>query len=135
MRRTAIPILMLLAIAVFAWSQQRAPVHAPTAPATAHSIASAATSPPVRSQDALPPEVAVTLALIQRGGPFPHRQDGVVFENREGELPVRPRGFYHEFTVETPGAHDRGARRIITGSGSEMYWTDDHYQSFERIVP
>jgi ribonuclease T1 len=83
----------------------------------------------------LPPEAAQTVALIEAGGPFPYDRDGVVFENREGLLPAESSGYYHEYTVPTPGAGDRGARRIIEGSGGELYWTDDHYQSFERISP
>ncbi len=84
--------------------------------------------------DQLPPEARDTLALIAEGGPFPYRQDGVVFQNREGYLPSEPDGYYHEYTVKTPGASDRGARRIITGSQGEMYYTDDHYVTFKRIV-
>src|SRR5437763_217883 len=72
-------------------------------------------------------EVRKTLDLIHAGGPFRHRQDGVVFGNREGRLPTRPRGYYHEYTVETPGSPDRGARRIIRGGGGEIYYTRDHY--------
>lgn len=81
----------------------------------------------------LPPEAAVTLALIDRGGPFPHEEDGDVFDNREGLLPSADGGYYHEYTVDTPGSADRGARRIVTGAQGEYYWTEDHYQSFERI--
>ena len=84
---------------------------------------------------ALPPEAAETLTLIDAGGPFPHRQDGAVFENREGILPDAADGTYHEYTVETPGSPDRGARRIVIGDQGEAYWTDDHYDSFWRIAP
>ena len=83
----------------------------------------------------LPAEAAQTVTLIEHGGPFPYDRDGVVFENREGLLPAEPTGYYHEYTVPTPGASDRGARRIIQGSSGELYWTADHYQSFERISP
>ena len=83
----------------------------------------------------LPPEAAHTVALIRAGGPFPYDRDGVVFENREGLLPAERSGYYHEYTVPTPGASDRGARRIIEGSAGELYWTDDHYRTFERISP
>jgi ribonuclease T1 len=83
----------------------------------------------------LPPEAARTVALIDAGGPFPYDRDGIVFGNYEGLLPAEPSGYYHEYTVPTPGASDRGARRIIDGSGGELYWTDDHYRSFERISP
>lgn len=82
---------------------------------------------------ALPAEARLTLALIQRGGPFPFRRDGSAFQNRERRLPERPYGYYREFTVPTPGARDRGARRIISGSPGEYYFTPDHYRSFRRI--
>ncbi|MCK9537784.1 ribonuclease domain-containing protein [Dokdonella sp.] len=83
----------------------------------------------------LPREARDTLALIARGGPFPYRQDGTVFQNRERLLPPAPRGTYREYTVPTPGARTRGARRIITaGAPPSAYWyTDDHYRSFRRF--
>ena len=65
------------------------------------------------SHAGLPPEAIETLALIQRGGPFPYRKDGTTFQNRERLLPARPRGYYREYTVPTPGSRDRGARRIV----------------------
>ncbi|MCX7175552.1 MAG: ribonuclease, partial [Proteobacteria bacterium] len=74
-----------------------------------------------------------TLRLIERGGPFPGRRDGVVFGNREHRLPTRPRAYYHEYTVPTPGRHDRGARRIVAGEAREYYYSDDHYRSFRKI--
>jgi len=85
--------------------------------------------------DFLPPEAHATIALIERGGPFPHRQDGSVFGNREGRLPRQPRGWYREYTVDTPGLSHRGARRIVTGGNPprEWYYTDDHYDSFRRF--
>lgn len=82
----------------------------------------------------LPPEARDTLDLIDRGGPFPYRQDGTVFGNFEKLLPAKPRGYYHEYTVRTPGARDRGARRIVTGQGGETYYTEDHYQSFRAVL-
>lgn len=83
----------------------------------------------------LPPEARATLARIRAGGPFSHRQDGSTFQNREGLLPRQPRGHYREYTVETPGSRDRGARRIVTGGDPprEYFWTRDHYRSFRRI--
>ncbi len=77
--------------------------------------------------------VVHVLELIAHGGPFPYRQDGVVFQNREGRLPSQVRGYYHEYTVPTPGAPTRGARRIIKGNGGETYYTRDHYRTFLRI--
>ena len=82
----------------------------------------------------LPPEAQETLARIEAGGPFPYKQDGRVFHNRERLLPQRARGYYREYTVKTPGARDRGARRIVGGRGGEYYYTRDHYRSFRRIV-
>ncbi|MFZ2503594.1 MAG: ribonuclease domain-containing protein [Nocardioides sp.] len=81
----------------------------------------------------LPPEAIDTLALIKAGGPFPYDEDDGTFKNLEGLLPDRDRGYYREYTVETPGSSTRGARRIVVGGGGEYYWTEDHYQSFERI--
>jgi len=81
----------------------------------------------------LPPEARTTIELINRNGPFPHPQDGKTFSNREKLLAQRARGYYREYTVKTPGARDRGARRIVAGNGGEFYYTDDHYRSFRRI--
>ena len=92
----------------------------------------------------LPGEARETLSLIERGGPFPYpHKDGSTFGNFERRLPIQRRGYYREYTVPTPGRHDRGARRIIVGgssgprvhsaASSEYYYTDDHYRSFRRI--
>jgi ribonuclease T1 len=88
----------------------------------------------VRAAD-LPPQAQATLALIAAGGPFPYSEDGVVFTNREGLLPQEPGGYYHEYTVVTPGSVDRGARRIVVGGGGQEYYTDDHYSSFREVLP
>ncbi|MEO5884974.1 MAG: ribonuclease domain-containing protein [Candidatus Limnocylindrales bacterium] len=90
---------------------------------------------PVVALADLPPEARQTLEHIQSGGPLPYRQDGAVFENREGRLPTRESGYYREYTVPTPGADDRGARRIVLGGDGDMYWTSDHYDSFAWIDP
>lgn len=81
----------------------------------------------------LPPEARQTIALIRKGGPFSYERDGAVFGNFEKRLPAKERGYYREYTVRTPGAKNRGARRIIAGKGGELYYTDDHYESFSRI--
>lgn len=105
--------------------------HATASPAAAASAASATTS----NQDGLPPEALATLRLIASHGPFPYDRDGVVFNNFEHRLPEQPRGYYREYTVPTPGASNRGARRIITGGEPPQvyYYSDDHYQSFRPI--
>jgi ribonuclease T1 len=87
----------------------------------------------------LPAEAQATERLIRSGGPFPYGKDGTVFGNRERLLPAHPRGYYREYTVRTPGARDRGARRIVCGGRQPTdpeacYYTADHYASFRRIV-
>lgn len=89
---------------------------------------------------ALPPEGQQTYRLIHQGGPFPYEKDGSVFGNRERQLPRQARGYYREYTVKTPGARDRGARRIVCGGEAPRqpeacYYTADHYASFRVIVP
>lgn len=83
----------------------------------------------------LPAEARATLALIRKGGPYPYRQDGTRFGNRERLLPQQSRDYYREFTVRTPGSRDRGARRIVSGGSppAEFFYTSDHYRSFKRI--
>jgi ribonuclease T1 len=85
----------------------------------------------------LPGEAARVMAAIRSGGPFRYERDGVTFGNRERILPAQPRGYYHEYTVPTPGALDRGARRIVCGGPRKApdacWYTGDHYQSFVRI--
>lgn len=116
MRRLLIPLLVLLIGAATLWQQQGVG-QLPGA--------------------GLPPEAFDTIDLIQRGGPFPYRQDGKTFGNREGLLPDEARGYYREYTVPTPGSPDRGARRIVTGGSppSAWYYTDDHYRSFRPFDP
>ena len=83
--------------------------------------------------DELPPEARATLQLIKQGGPFPFPRDGVIFGNFEKRLPQQPRNYYHEYTVRTPGARNRGARRIVCGAPVERYYSGDHYRTFRRI--
>lgn len=87
----------------------------------------------------LPKEAQDLRVLIGKGGPFPYSRDGVVFGNREKILPMKPQGYYHEYTVRTPGAKDRAARRMVCGGPKTTpdvcYYSDDHYQSFRRIRP
>lgn len=116
-----------------------------TATATKPAKAKATATPTrkaVRSQSGLPiiyyadlpREAQNTIKLIDKGGPFPYSRDGVEFQNRERLLPRKDRGYYHEYTVITPGSDDRGARRIIAGENGELYYTDDHYDSFKEVV-
>lgn len=136
MRKLSIIALLLLVAAMWWWGSRPAqPAFAPP-PLESAPAARIPSSPAAQSRpDFLPSEAHETLGLIASKGPYPHRQDGSVFGNREGRLPDRPRGYYHEFTVATPGAGNRGARRIITGGQppETCYYTDDHYESFREF--
>lgn len=92
------------------------------------------TALPTCALSSLPSQASDTLDLIHSGGPFPYAQDGTVFQNREGILPDESSGYYHEYTVKTPGSDDRGARRLVGGGAKTtpefVYYTDDHYSSF-----
>ena len=85
----------------------------------------------------LPKEAQQVYELVAKGGPFPFDRDGVVFGNREKLLPAKPRGYYHEYTVRTPGVTNRGGRRLVCGgkktAPDACYYTDDHYRSFRKI--
>lgn len=87
------------------------------------------------AETSLPAEARETLRLIDRGGPYPYRRDGLTFKNLEKRLPLKQRGYYREYTVPTPASRDRGARRIVTGAQPPVvfYYTDDHYRSFRGI--
>jgi ribonuclease T1 len=80
-------------------------------------------------------EITRVLSAIDSGAPLPYSEDGQTFQNREGLLPAKPLGYYREYTVETPGSPDRGARRLVIGEQGETYYTDDHYASFTRVDP
>ena len=117
-------------VVVAVW-MARALATAPQARGTADGLAPVAVAE-------LPREAREVLALIARGGPFPHERDGVPFGNRERILPSAPRGYYREYTVRTPHERSRGARRIVCGGDrtapDACFYTYDHYQSFRRIV-
>jgi ribonuclease T1 len=81
----------------------------------------------------LPREARETYALIKQGGPFPYERDGIVFKNFEKRLPLKPRGYYREYTVRSPWRKDRGPRRIVAGADGDSYYTSDHYRTFRRI--
>jgi ribonuclease T1 len=142
-------LVVLLAIGAW-WLQSSNDDDGPAAPTSSASSSSSAAQqrPSTPQPDAeiddtsglplvdladLPPEAAAVVTLIDQGGPFAYDKDGSTFGNYEGLLPDRPGGYYREYTVETPGSYDRGARRIIGGADGELYWTEDHYESFEVI--
>jgi ribonuclease T1 len=82
----------------------------------------------------LPVEARDVVDKLAHGGAFKYRQDGAAFGNREKRLPEKPSGYYREYTVTTPGLADRGPRRVIAGRDGELYYTPDHYRSFQWIV-
>ncbi|HEU5427135.1 MAG TPA: ribonuclease domain-containing protein [Actinocrinis sp.] len=82
----------------------------------------------------LPSQAVATLRLVAAGGPYPYPEDDTVYGNYSGALPRERRGYYHEFTVVTPGSGTRGARRVVTGAGGEDYYTADHYVTFDWIA-
>jgi guanyl-specific ribonuclease Sa len=126
-------VLLLAAFAATEWWASRGPADPPVAGTQTETATGARGAP--RYPSFLPPEAVITLAAIERGGPFPYDRDGTVFQNRERRLPEQPPGYYREYTVETPGSRDRGARRIVTGGQPPQvyYYTDDHYRSFRRV--
>ncbi|GAA2348971.1 hypothetical protein GCM10010431_86080 [Streptomyces kunmingensis] len=122
-----------LAAALFVGGPATVAAQAAPAPVTASASLSAAAVGDI-CYSALPSQAHDTLDLIAQGGPYPYDQDGTVFQNREGVLPSQSTGYYHEYTVITPGSSDRGARRIVTGeSNQEDYYTSDHYASFDLV--
>lgn len=132
----AVGVLLLVVLALAGCEAGPAPAAAPPSPA---SIADGGI--PDCAAGALPPEAHEVVEDVEAGGPFEHpRNDGVTFGNREGLLPDEERGYYREYTVETPGLDHRGARRIVTGGPDardpeRWYYTDDHYESFCEFDP
>jgi ribonuclease T1 len=148
MRRRQHPLIWiaaLLAVAIGTWWQQRdrvAESPVPTSTSAQSQTIDARpqqTDEPSRKLDSVVrdaeerAELQKTLDLIARGGPFPYEKDGSVFANRERRLPQHERGYYREYTVVTPRAQNRGARRVVRGNGGETYYTRDHYRTFVRI--
>jgi ribonuclease T1 len=134
-RRPLLALILLIALLAAGYA-----VRAVNDTGSAHPrsvMSSVATSSPagnVVALSSLPAQAAQTVRLIQRGGPFPYpSNDAVVFHNNEHLLPAEPDGYYHEYTVPTPGESTRGARRIITGRDGEYYYTGDHYETFVRV--
>jgi ribonuclease T1 len=110
-----------------------APAPAPAAVAPAQASCGDTSGFQQVALSSLPSQATDTVNLIKAGGPYPYPEDGEVFDNREGILPACDSGYYHEYTVDTPGSPTRGTRRIITGQGGEYFYTDDHYASFKLV--
>ncbi|WP_342318198.1 ribonuclease domain-containing protein [Corynebacterium mayonis] len=87
----------------------------------------------------IPAEAHQVIDAVQKGGPHKYPEDDSRFGNYENLLPPEKLGYYREYTVETPGVHHRGPRRIVTGGGAdgrvdEWYYTDDHYETFCEVT-
>jgi ribonuclease T1 len=132
-RRVSAALIGLLLLVAGGWFGQQ--VLSVPASADRPAVAASAAGLQVRALSQLPPQATEVWQRIQHGGPFPYRQDGTVFGNREGRLPQRQSGFYREYTVPTPGEPDRGPRRLVTGGAVELYYTGDHYTSFVVVDP
>ncbi len=128
-------LLVIVAVAYFAFIEPDNP--SATTPASPPRVERSVSPPlptaPTSVEQSLPPEARETIAAIDAGGPFPYDRDGSVFQNRERRLPAQESGYWREYTVDTPGSSDRGARRLVEGRGGELYYTDDHYRSFRQI--
>ncbi|MFF1444887.1 ribonuclease domain-containing protein [Streptomyces sp. NPDC058295] len=131
--RVLVRLLLPLALLTGCTTGEPGPQDSTAAVATAAEPSWAGGLATVRESE-LPADARRTLRLIDDGGPFPYAKDGAVFGNFEGLLPAHKRGYYHEYTVETPGSRDRGARRVVTGQGDEIYYTDDHYDTFRAVL-
>jgi guanyl-specific ribonuclease Sa len=138
-RRLTVALVGLIALVVIGWfvkdnssgppTQTTKPVV--TSAAQSETVPGANSGLDVEALSKLPAEAGKTWKLIEAKGPFPYpRNDGVTFQNREKRLPAKDSGYYKEYTVPTPGSSDRGARRIVTGSEKEVFYTGDHYSSF-----
>lgn len=140
-RALAIGMVLLAALAVARWQwpqpdDARPPIAVPAHAESARTGSAIGSPSGTVSPQALPAQARTVLHAIRSGGTFPYRQDGQVFHNRERRLPLQARGWYREYTVPTPGARDRVARRIVAGGAppTEFWYTDDHYRSFRRIA-
>lgn len=144
-------VVLLIAAIVGGWSHGQTPAHPPGHAPTATQAPAPAAPTATAQADAPPDHYATiggqpindrdtvrgiwdTLRRVAHGPPFPYRQDGASFSNREGRLPTRDRGWWHEYTVETPGSPDRGARRLVIGKDGETWYSGDHYRSFVRLA-
>ncbi|WP_434448803.1 ribonuclease domain-containing protein [Lentzea sp. E54] len=135
-RRLTVALVGLIALVVVGWFVKDT-TSSETPPASNQPSASRLAVPgsssglDVEALSSLPAEAGATWKLIEANGPFPYpRNDGVTFQNREKRLPAKDSGYYKEYTVPTPGSKDRGARRIVTGSEKEVFYTGDHYSTF-----
>ncbi|HEX7308343.1 ribonuclease domain-containing protein [Lentzea sp.] len=138
-RRLTVALVGLVALVVIGWFVKDGTTATPpenakpsaSSSAAAGAVPGAKSGMDVQALSKLPAEAVKTWKLIEANGPFPYpRNDGVTFENREKRLPQQKSGYYKEYTVPTPGSPDRGARRLVTGSEKEVFYTGDHYSSF-----
>ena len=131
---TPTPTPRLRATATRVSSTRATPTPTPRVRATATPRVQGVSGLPTIRYQNLPKQAKDTIALIEQGGPFPFERDGITFQNREQLLPRKRSGYYREYTVITPGSRNRGARRIVAGAEGELYYTDDHYESFKEVI-
>jgi guanyl-specific ribonuclease Sa len=143
-RRISAALIGLIVLVVGGWLVKNATSHdsgpglvsSATATHGSGPVAGSGAGLPLKTLSSLPSQAADTWKLIEAGGPYPYpRNDNVVYQNRNKVLPVQKSDFYHEYTVKTPGSPDRGARRLITGQGGELFYTGDHYTTFVLVDP
>jgi ribonuclease T1 len=106
----------------------------PTAPPSGAATATPRSDLPGIAVADLPLQARDTLALVDRGGPYPYGQDNTIFSNLERALPERPKGYYREYTVVSPGSSSRGTRRLVVGARGDIYYTADHYATFRQVL-
>ncbi len=126
MRRLLAVLLGLCALLAGCAAQPAAPTQSVATEGRSGLLAVALSSLPRQAQD--------TYDLILAGGPYPYRQDGQVFGNREALLPAADYGWYREYTIPTPGSADRGAQRFVVSGDQVFFYTDDHYDSFSEVI-
>jgi ribonuclease T1 len=129
----AAAIVVIALLAVFGLDRYTG-TSGPNTGSTASTSATPSSGLPTITVAALPAQARSVLVLIDAGGPFPYKQDDTVFSNFEGLLPKHASGYYHEYTVVTPGSPDRGTRRLIAGHDGDIYYTSDHYASFRQVI-
>jgi ribonuclease T1 len=135
MNTTMVPISIAYAINTSCYNSLSSNHHIATYDSITGLTTNNTTTIPTISIDQLSPEALTTIKNIKNGGPFPFpMHDGSAFLNREGILPSKASGYYKEYTIPTPGVHSRGPQRIITSQNGEMYYTPDHYNTFEHII-
>ena len=77
-------------------------------------------------------------ALGWEGGSVEEYQEGAAiggdhFGNREGRLPMEEDCYYTECDLDTNGADERGAKRLVFSDTGLYFYTEDHYETFDEV--